>query len=329
MIICRTPLRVSFFGGGTDYPAWFSEHGGAFLSTTITRYSYVMCRSLPPFFDVRGRITWSMVENVNTLDEIKNPVVREVLRFLEAEPTLDIHYHGDLPARTGLGSSSAFAVGLLNALHALRGEFAGKADLAREAITVERDLIGDTVGIQDQIAAAYGGLNYVTIDTDGAFSARPVVISRRRAKELESHLLLIYTGISRSASSIAASQIKAMPDHGAQMRRIRALVDEAHAILREQGDIREFGKLLHDTWQMKRSLSRHITTDFVDEAYSAALGAGAIGGKLLGAGGGGFLLIFAEPHRHEEVRAALRSLLFVPIEFDFQGSQIIFHDPDL
>jgi D-glycero-alpha-D-manno-heptose-7-phosphate kinase len=328
MIICRTPLRVSFFGGGTDYPTWFSEHGGGFLSATVTRYCYVMCRHLPPFFDVRSRITWSIVENISAIDEIKNPVVREVLRFLKLEPSFDIHYHGDLPARTGLGSSSAFAVGLLNALHALRGEFASKSDLAREAITVERDLIGDTVGVQDQFATAFGGLNFANIDTDGSFSVRPVAVTRQRTKELEDHLLLIFTGISRSASSVADSQVKAMPDHVAEMRRVRALVDEAHAVLREHKDIREFGKLLHETWQIKRSLSRQITTDLIDDAYRAALNAGAIGGKLLGAGGGGFLLIFAEPHVHEQIRAALRNLLFVPIQFEFQGSQIIYHEPD-
>lgn len=328
MIICRTPFRISFFGGGTDYPVWFMEHGGAFLSTTINRYCYVMCRRLPPFFEVKGRISWSQVENVSSVAEIRNPVVREVLRFLKMEPDLDIHYHGDLPARAGLGSSSAFTVGLLNALHALRGQFVSKSMIAREAIQVEQELIGDVVGIQDQIATAYGGLNVCDITPGGDFFVRPVVISRERAAEIESSLLLVYTGIARTASAIASVQLQQMPERIAELRRIRALVDEGHSLLCGNADVIEFGKLLHDTWMMKRSLSKLVTTEFIDEAYCAARSAGAVGGKLLGAGGGGFLLLFARPESHAQIRAALRSLLFVPMEFDYQGTQIIFHDPE-
>lgn len=328
MIISRTPFRVSFFGGGTDYPTWFREHGGAFLSVTINRYCYVMARVLPPFFEVKGRISWSMIENVNAVDEIQNPVVRECLRLLDMEPAVDIHYHGDLPARSGLGSSSAFCVGLLNSLHALRGEFVGKMDLARQAIKVEHDLIGDTVGVQDQMATAHGGLNHYSIDREGGVCVRPVVLPPERLEALQSHMLLFYTGIARSASSVAETKVKNMGERTAEVRRIQELVDEAHAVLCGPSDLEDFGKLLDETWRMKRSLSTAVSNDQVDQAYAAAMKAGATGGKLLGAGGGGFLLIFANPRVHQRVLAALKDLLHVPVTFDRQGTQIIFHDPE-
>jgi len=328
MIISRTPFRISFFGGGTDYPAWYTAHGGAFLSTTINRYCYVMCRRLPPFFDVRGRISWSMIENVSEWDEIKNPVVRETLRFLNTPPSFDIHYHGDLPARSGLGSSSAFTVGLLHAMHALRGEHVGKAQIAREAIKVEQDFIGDTVGVQDQIATAHGGLNMCTIEVDGSWSVRPVVLSRDRLTELRDHMMLFYTGQSRGASSIAASKVKNMAERTVELNRIRSLVDEGYGVLCGNGPIERFGELLHESWLMKRSLSSLVATDIADEAYRAARECGALGGKLLGAGGGGFMLIFAAPAAQLRIQEALKKLLLVPIELDRQGTQVIFHDSE-
>ncbi len=327
MIICRTPFRISFFGGGTDYPTWFQQHGGAFLSTTINRHCYVMCRHLPPFFEVKGRISWSRIENVSTLEEIENPVVRETLRYFTMEPALDIHYHGDLPARAGLGSSSAFTVGLLHALHVLRGEAVSKYDLAQEAIHVEQNLIGDTVGVQDQIAAAFGGLNHVRIKPDGSFIVRPVSLRPERLHELESHMMLFFSGQTRLASDVAASQVRSMADRQRELMRIQSLVDEALALLTGSTDIAEFGRLLHETWLMKRSLSDKVSNDHIDGAYTAALQAGAYGGKLLGAGGGGFMLIFAPPERRQAISDALSHMLMVPIELEFQGSEIIFNDP--
>jgi D-glycero-alpha-D-manno-heptose-7-phosphate kinase len=318
---------VSFFGGGTDYPTWFREHGGAFLSVTINRYCYVMARRLPPFFEVKGRISWSMIENVNDIEEIQNPVVRESLRLLDIEPAVDIHYHGDLPARAGLGSSSAFCVGLLNGLHALRGEFVSKMDLAREAIKVEYEMIGDTVGVQDQMATAHGGLNFCTIDTDGDVVVRPVVACAERIRDLEQHVLLFYTGISRSASDVAKTKVRNMAEKQAELKRIHCLAHEAHGLVCGARDMSEFGALLHESWQMKRALSASVSTNYVDEAYEAARSAGAYGGKLLGAGGGGFLMIFADPSRHERIREKLGRLLHVPVEFERQGTQIIYHDP--
>ncbi len=328
MIISRTPFRVSFFGGGTDYPPWFREHGGAFLSVTINRYCYVMTRRLPPFFEEKGRISWAQIENVNAVDEIKNPVVREVLRYLDLEPRFDIHYHGDLPARSGLGSSSAFCVGLLNALHALHGRFVGKMALAEQAIKVEQDFIGDTVGVQDQIAAAHGGLSYYTIDQLGKVQVSPVVMAAERLADLESHVMLFYTGLSRSASDIAASQVSNMAKREAELTRIGALAQEAYGLLCSGCDIIQFGKLLDETWRMKRALSDRVSTSAIDDAYAAAMKAGAVGGKLLGAGGGGFLMVFAPPKKQERVKEALSGLLHVPAGFDRNGSQIIFHDPD-
>ncbi|MDX2101204.1 MAG: kinase [Alphaproteobacteria bacterium] len=327
MIISRTPFRISFFGGGTDYPTWFQEHGGAFLSTTINRYCYVMCRHLPPFFDVRGRISWSRIEGVSEIEEIENPVVRESLRFLRMEPALDIHYHGDLPARAGLGSSSAFAVGLLNALHALRGEAVSKYDLAQEAIHVEQVLIRDTVGVQDQMASAHGGLNHGVIASNGTVTMTPINLAPERLFHLEQHMMLFFSGQTRFASNVAAEQVKSMAERQRELKRIQSLVDDALNVLCGSGDMAAFGELLHETWQMKRSLSAKVSTDVVDQAYDAARAAGAYGGKLLGAGGGGFLLIFAPPGRRAAIASALNHLLEVPIELEFQGSQIIFNDP--
>jgi D-glycero-alpha-D-manno-heptose-7-phosphate kinase len=328
VIICRTPFRVSFFGGGTDYEPWFREHGGAFLSTTIDKYCYVMCRHLPPFFDIKGRISWAKIETVNTREEIENPVVRECLRFLNLEPTLDIHYHGDLPARAGLGSSSAFAVGLLHALHALNNHYVTKHVLASEAIKVEQDFIGDTVGVQDQTAVAHGGLNHCVIDRSGKVTVRSIIAPPGRIADLEKHVILFFTGISRNAGAIAASQVKGFAERAREMHRIRELVDQGAEILQGRGDLLEFGALLHESWQMKRTLSSLVSSDFIDDAYARARKAGAIGGKLLGAGGGGFLLVFASPERHPQIIAALSDLLYVPIEFEREGSQIIFYDPE-
>lgn len=326
MIISRTPYRVSFFGGGTDYPVWFREHGGAVLSTTINRYCYINCRQLPPFFDHKSRIVWSQIENVDDHDAIHHPSIREVLRFLKIDTGVEIHHNGDLPARSGLGSSSAFTVALLHALHSLMGDMVDRATLAREAIHVEQTLMRENVGVQDQIQTAFGGFNRIRIDTAAGFAVEPVTVSESRLTDLRSHLLLFYTGVVRHASKVAESKIKAIPGKQNALRRMLAMVDEALAILSD-GDITDFGHLLHEGWTLKRSLSSAVSPPFVDEIYEQARRAGALGGKLLGAGGGGFMVFFVRPEDHFRVLNALSSLMTVPFEFDRTGSQIVYYDP--
>ena len=328
MIISRTPFRISFFGGGTDYPAWYREHGGAVLATSINRYCYLNCRFLPPFFEHKSRVVWSQIERVMTNDQIQHPVVRAVLDLLQISEGIEIHHDGDLPSRTGLGSSSAFTVGLLHALHALKGEMLGKADMARAAVHVEQVLLKESVGIQDQIATAYGGFNRVDINPDDSFAVRPMILPAGRLAALQSHILMFYTGVSRTASDIARDKIDQMPQKQAELHRMRAMVDEATDILTSGSDLNDFGRLLHDSWAIKRTLSDKVAPGFVDDIYAAARGAGAVGGKLLGAGGGGFMIFFASPDRHQAIFKALDRLLMVPIEFEHSGSQIIYYDQE-
>jgi D-glycero-alpha-D-manno-heptose-7-phosphate kinase len=327
MIISRTPFRVSFFGGGTDYPAWFEEHGGAALSMAIDRYCYLTCRFLPQFFEYKSRVVWSQIEAVQDHGDIQHPVVREVLKYLDIAHGVEIHHNADLPARTGLGSSSAFTVGLLHALHSLRGEMATKDRLAQEAVFVEQQLLRESVGVQDQIQTAHGGLNRIDIAKDGRFQVHPITLRPERMSEFENHMLLFYTGVARYASEIAAQQIAAIPKKQRELHLMRAQVDQAAGILAGYGDIRDFGRLLHEGWELKRSLSAAIAPTFVNDIYGRAMGAGALGGKLLGAGGGGFMLFFVEPEQHHAVLDALSELLLVPLGLDRDGSKIIFYDP--
>lgn len=327
MIISSTPYRISFFGGGTDYPVWFQEHGGAVLATTINRYCYITCRTLPPFFEYRHRIVWSKVELVNDVDEIVHPAVREAIRYLDVQQGLEIHHDGDLPARSGLGSSSSFSVGMLHALHALQGKMITKGDLARQAIHLEQNLIKEDVGIQDQILTAYGGLNVVEIDPDSAFRVNPIPMDPIRKELFQHHLMLIYTGISRTASDVAKSQIESIPNKTGVMREIQAMVPEATKILAGKGDISDFGRLLDEAWQLKKSISPQISTSIVDDMYERAKAAGALGGKLLGAGGGGFIVFFVEPGLHQAVLDALEDFLLVPFELESAGTHIAFYEP--
>jgi len=327
MIITRTPLRVSFFGGGTDYPAWFREHGGAVLATSIDKYLYLHCRYLPPFFDFRSRIVWSKIELVQTPGEIAHPAIRGILEWLKVGEGVEIHHHGDLPARTGLGSSSAFSVGLLHALHALRGELVSKRKLAEEAIFVEQEVLQETVGVQDQIQSAFGGLNRIDIRADGSFEVMPLAVRADRLAGLQKHLLLLYTGLSRTASEIAAEQVSTVGSKTAELRAMREMVDEGERILVGTGDLREFGCLLDESWKLKRSLSSKIAPGFVNEIYDTARRAGADGGKLLGAGGGGFMLIFVQPEKRGAVLKALNKLLPVPFRFERSGTQIVLYEP--
>lgn len=328
MIICRTPFRVSFFGGGTDYPTWYREHGGAVISTTINRYCYLTARYLPPFFEHKSRIVWGTVETVENNDQIKHPVVREALRMMETTEGVEIHYDGDLPARTGLGSSSSFTVGILHALHAMKGQMVGKEMLARLAITLEHERLQENVGIQDQIAAAYGGFNRIDIQPDNSFSVTPLTVSAGRLRDLQDRLLLFYTGISRIASEVAGDKIRAIPRKQGEMMRLREMVDEALEILASKGPLNQFGRLLHEGWMLKRGLAERVSSEFIDHIYDKAIKAGAEGGKLLGAGGGGFILFYVEPDRRNAVLTALNDFLQVPISFENSGSQIIFFNQD-
>jgi len=326
MIISRTPFRLSFFGGGTDYPTWYRKHGGAVLATTIDKYCYITCRNLPPFFEHRICVIYSKMEYCQTVEEIAHPAVREVLRYLQYDRGIELHHDGDLPARSGMGSSSAFTVGLLHAMYALRGQMVSKHHLAMESIRLEQDILKETVGSQDQVLAAYGGLNHIAFLPNGEIAVRPMTITQERIWELNAHLMLFYTGIKRTASNIAESYVNGIEDRKRQLRLMKDLVEESLSILNSNQDINGFGELLHEAWQAKRSLSASVSNAHVDEIYEQALSAGAIGGKLAGAGGGGFLLLFVPPARQPEVREKLNQLIYVPFQFEFSGSQIIFCD---
>ena len=328
MIITKTPFRISFFGGGTDYPDWYLQHGGAVLATSIDKYCYVSCRHLPPFFEHHHRIVYSRIENVQTVDEIVHPAVRGVFNWLKVDSGLEVHHDGDLPARSGLGSSSSFTVGLLHAIRALRGEQVAKADLALEAIHVEQKVIGENVGSQDQVTAAHGGFNRVLFRTDGNIVVEPVILKSERRQQLNDHLMLFFTGLTRTASDIAAEQIRNLDSKRDELDAMRAMVDQAVSILAApHHDLSDFGKLLHEGWARKRKLATNVSNSTIDEAYDAALGAGALGGKLLGAGGGGFLLIFAPPERQAKIRQALSTFIHVPFRFETGGSSIALYQP--
>ncbi|MET0385951.1 MAG: kinase [Polyangiales bacterium] len=328
MIISRTPFRISFFGGGTDYPGWYKLRGGSVLSTTIDKYCYLTCRRLPPFFEHRVRVVYSTIENCRSVDEIKHPVVREVLRFVGIEQGVEIHHDGDLPARSGMASSSAFTVGLLNSLYALKGEMPDKHRLAMESIHLEQDVLREHVGSQDQVAVTYGGLNHIRFEPNGNIHVRPVTLSQARMQELSSHLMLFYTGIKRTASDVAATFTDKLDERETQLRAMSQLVDEAIALLTSDDDILRFGRLLHTAWRTKCSLSSTIGHPKIQSMYDAARSAGAIGGKITGAGGGGFLVLFAPPAHQAAIREKLKKLLLVPFKFEFSGSQIIFFTPE-
>jgi D-glycero-alpha-D-manno-heptose-7-phosphate kinase len=329
VIITRTPFRVSFFGGGTDYPGWFREHGGAVLATAIDKYCYITCRRLPPFFQHKHRIVYSLIENVSRVDEIQHPAVRVALQWAKIDDGLEIHHDGDLPARSGLGSSSSFVVGLVQALHALDGKMTNRGQLAKTAIHIEQDLLKENVGSQDQVLAAYGGLNFIEFRPDDSFDVRPVIIPQARKEALAEHLMLCFTGFSRFASEVAKSQLDNLRIKQQQLMRMRQMVDDGLGILVDSSvPIETFGELLHEAWQNKRSLSPMVTTPEIDQIYDTARDAGAIGGKLLGAGGGGFMLLFAKPENHPEIRERLKNLIHVPFKFEDGGSRVVLYQPN-
>lgn len=327
MIISRTPFRISFFGGGTDYPDWFQTRSGAVLGTTIDKYCYLTCRYLPPFFDHKSRILYSRIENVKTIDEIDHPAVRETLRFLGINNGVEIHHDGDLPARTGLGSSSSFTVGLLNSLYALLGKMPSKEQLAAEAIHIEQDMCHDVVGCQDQTLTAYGGLNYIEFGGNNHLKVQKVTVGDEITQNLQDHLMLYFTGFSRIASEVARHQIRNISQKEQELNTMHAMARQALDLLKN-GRLDDFGRLLDEGWQLKRSLSDKVSTPQIDQMYDAARQAGALGGKLLGAGGGGFVLLFVPPAHQSQVQQRLKGYLRVPFKFENLGSQIIFYQPN-
>ena len=326
MIISRTPFRISFFGGGTDYPAWYRENGGAVLSTTINKYCYLTCRYLPPFHQFKHLIRYYKREEAQSVDDIQHPSVRECLKFLDVEEGIDLVHHADLPARSGLGSSSTFTVGLLHALYALKHEMPTKRKLAINAINIEQDRIGEHVGSQDQAAAAFGGLNRIEFGGPHEINVRPLIMRPERFESLQQYMMLFFTGYSRIASEVAADQIAQIPSNRENLLQMMQLVDEAESLLLSKEDrLNEFGKLLHDQWMLKREMSSRVSTPEIDRIYETGIKAGALGGKLLGAGSGGFMMMFVEPDKQEAVKKALGTLLHVPFHFDTLGSQIIYY----
>ena len=325
MIITRTPFRMSFFGGGTDMPEFFNEYGGSVISTTFDKYCYVTARHLPPFFDYSNELVYSRIERVKNPSEINHPAVRNAMAMLDMQE-MRISYEADLPARSGLGTSSSFAVGMLNAFHCMKGTYASKERLAKEAIELERDLCAEVGGWQDQIAAAYGGLNRIDFN-DNHFTVRPIVISPERKRKLESNLMLFFTGFTRFSSDMQKNN--RIVDKTALLKEMLALVDVAENVLTDKSkNLDEFGRLLDTTWKLKVGTGSQVSTGPIDVLYERAMKAGALGGKLLGAGGGGFLVFYVEPDAQESVREALIDLLYIPFCFEGDGATVVYYSPE-
>ncbi|CAK0770982.1 D-glycero-alpha-D-manno-heptose-7-phosphate kinase [Gammaproteobacteria bacterium] len=326
MIITRTPFRISFLGGGTDFPDWYHKNNGAVLSTTIDKYCYVSLRKLPPFFDIKHKIVFfSKQEGFNEIGEIQHPSVRETYRFMDVREGLVMQHDGDLPSHSGLGSSSAFTVGLLHALYALQGKMITKKRLALEAIHIEQNMIREAVGSQDQVASAFGGLNKINFSAHDNIEVNPIIISTEKLNHLQSCLMLFFTGFARFAVEIEQDKLRQLEQKRDELFRIQALVEDAIHIL--NGNISgysDFGGLLHETWLLKKRLSQKVSTNTIDLIYDQARHSGALGGKILGAGGGGFFLFFVHPKNREKLRQGLSRLLHVPFRFDSLGSQVIY-----
>jgi len=324
MVITKTPFRMSFFGGGTDFAPFYKEHGGSVISSTFDKYCYVSVRHLPPYFDYTNEIVYSKTERVNDVSQIEHPAVRNAMQFLDMH-NLHLSYDADLPARTGLGTSSSFAVGMMSAFYALKGKYRSKKQLAQDAIYLERVLCKEEGGEQDQIAASYGGLNRIDFSSDG-FTVRPVVISPERKKALDSNLLLFFTGFSRFSFEVQKEQIIALKSKEKQLEELLSLVDDAEEILVDRTkDLYDFGRLLDHTWKLKRGINQSVSNDSIDALYSRAMKAGSLGGKLLGAGGGGFLLMYVDDNHKESVRKELSDLLEVPFHFEEGGTRILYY----
>ncbi len=326
MIISQTPFRISFFGGGTDFPEYYRAHGGAVMASSIDKYAYITIHSLGPFFKYCIKANYSRTELADNPENISHPLIRESLLYLNMRESIEIGHVADLPGRTGIGSSSSFTIGLLNALHRLRGDEVNAEVLAREAIEVERERVADAGGHQDQYAAAYGGLNLINFQQDGSIVVTPLSIDNLRLNALEKRLMLFYTGIESSAETILLEQKKRTVSNSIALKEIRGMVDRAVEIVCGKEDISAFGKLLHESWLRKKSLASGISNTLIDDTYATARRAGALGGKLLGAGGRGFLLVYAEPDRQSSLRDALRGLKEVAFTFSSEGSRIIFQN---
>lgn len=329
MIISRTPFRVSFFGGGTDYPTWYKEHGGAVIGTAINKYCYLTVRDLPPFFEHKHRIVYSKVELPSEIDEVQHPAVKAVMQELDVSHGIEIQHQADLPARSGLGSSSSFTVGLLNAIRAKRGMNSSPHYLTEEAIRIEQDVIKEHVGSQDQTWAAHGGTQFIEFDRLGNINVSPVIMPPDTASALDSHMMLFFTGLSRIASTIASKKIDNLANRNSQLVAMKKMAYSARDILQApNAEMKDVGEMLRDSWQLKKELADEISSNIVDEMYSAAISAGAYGGKLLGAGGGGFMMFLAPPEKHEAIKARLSKLIHVDVKTGASGSKIVMYEPN-
>ncbi len=327
MIITKTPFRMSFFGGGTDMESFYKEYGGAVLSTTFDKYCYVNVRHLPRFFEYSTELSYSKIERVTSIDDIDHPAIRNAMKMLDMHE-IRLTYEADLPARSGLGTSSSFAVGMLNAFYALKGKYADKKKLADEAIYLERVLCGESGGLQDQIAAAFGGLNRINFSAEG-YEVLPIIISPERKSRLNRNLMMFFTGFTRFSSDIQKKNVSGEAERTKRLKKMLTLVDEAETVLTDKSaDLDDFGRLLDETWKLKRGTGTAVSTDSIDELYAKGIKAGALGGKLLGAGGGGFLLFYVREENREAVRTAMKDLLHIPFEFENGGTRVVYYSPE-
>lgn len=328
MIITKTPFRMSFFGGGTDMEDYFKANGGAVLSTTFDKYCYVNVRHLPRFFDYSTELSYSKTERVTDIDDIQHPAIRNAMKMLDMHE-IRLTYEADLPARSGLGTSSSFAVGMLNAFYALKGKYADKKKLADEAIHLERVLCNEAGGWQDQIAASFGGFNRINFDSDG-YEVLPLIISPERKEKLNNNLLMFFTGFTRFSSDVQrANNVSGTEDKRLKLKKMYDLVNDAEAVLTDKSqDLDDFGRLLDVTWKLKKGTSSAISTGSIDELYEKGLSAGALGGKLLGAGGGGFLVFYVQPEKQSAVREAMKDLMYIPFKFENGGTRVIHYSPE-
>ena len=327
MIITKTPFRMSFFGGGTDMKEFFNEHGGSVLSTTFDKYCYVNVRHLPRFFDYSSEFSYSKIERVTDVNDINHPAIKNAMEMLDMHE-IRLTYEADLPARSGLGTSSSFAVGMLNAFYALKGKYADKKQLADEAIYLERELCQEAGGWQDQIAASYGGLNRINF-RDNGYEVLPIIIKPKRKQQLNDNLMMFFTGFTRFSSDIQKENTVGYAKKIEQLKEIQSLVDDAEGVLTDKNaDLDDFGRLLDHTWKLKRNIGSAVTTDSIDMVYEKGIKAGAIGGKLLGAGGGGFMVFYAPEEKQPSVKEAMRDLLYIPVEFENDGTRVIYYTPE-
>lgn len=327
MIITKTPFRMSFFGGGTDMEEFFRQYGGAVLSTTFDKYCYVNVRHLPRFFDYTTELSYSKTERVTDIEDIEHPAIRNAMKMLNMHE-IRLTYEADLPARSGLGTSSSFAVGMLNAFYALKGKYVDKKRLADEAIYLERVLCAEAGGWQDQIAASFGGFNRINFNADG-YEVMPVIISPERKRRLNDNLLMFFTGFTRFSSDVQKANRQGYHDKTAELKEMLSLVDNAERVLTDKTtDLDDFGRLLDHTWKLKRQTGAAISTDSIDALYSKGIAAGALGGKLLGAGGGGFLVFYVKPEYRESVMKAMSDLLYIPFRFEDGGTRVIHYSPE-